>query len=591
MYNRLHDARFRVVFKFIIILIISFVIYGTYVGNTIYHNISMHYYESMDATVDVTTDMLSQTLELIRGTTYALSASDSVGHWMADKNFFSGENKNSYLNREELNREIQNTLINNNVWQFELFDYITIYQNEDLLAYSYTRPFSTKLIIEETGAVYNSIKDREDYALILPPTPEDKTMYTTLRIQADFKSNDSLFIIGATKEEYLRKNYENFAPYEGSLIYVIDNEGIVYSSNVEEQLGTKLPEEILCGKARNARTEVKYNGVTYVAVDRKVNQEFSFVYLIPKPEIVKMALRGMKSFVLISVLIMVVLVSAAAFSSLRVTAFIKDFIYAMRRVREKDYDTRMEKYDEPELDELVDTFNSMTSELKTLIKTTYESRILMNEMEINFLQHQMNPHFLFNILLTIQIKAKMSGDETVCKMISSLSVLLRSGIYADKRALITIKEELKYVDYYLWLQKQRYEDRLTYSIEVEDESILQCEIPRLIIEPMVENAIVHGIETISEEGHVQVSLSYEGDDIVIHVADNGIGFDAAAMMDGDVDVQDGIHKREKIGLRNTNQRIKLMYGEPYGLEIRSEKNKGTDIEIRIPTKGLENVDD
>ena len=197
----------------------------------------------------------------------------------------------------------------------------------------------------------------------------------------------------------------------------------------------------------------------------------------------------------------------------------------------------------------------------------------------------MNPHFLFNILLTIQIKAKMSGDEPVSKMITSLSNLLRAGIYRDKRSTIPVSEELKYVEYYLSLQKARYEERLTYNIELESEEINDCEIPRLSIEPLVENAVVHGLEVSDKEGHVDVLLSSNDTDIIIHVKDNGVGFEPETLdLEGELKNPGEKLPREKVGVKNTNRRIKLMYGEKYGLKITSAINEGTDIEIRIPKK-------
>ena len=223
--------------------------------------------------------------------------------------------------------------------------------------------------------------------------------------------------------------------------------------------------------------------------------------------------------------------------------------------------------------------------LVTMIETQYEQKILMEESEIQFLQQQMNPHFLFNILLTIQIKAKMSGDETVSKMITSLSNLLRAGIYRDKRSTIPIKEELKYVEYYLSLQKERYEDRLTYTIDIEDEELTDCEVPRLSIEPLVENAVVHGLEVSDKEGKVEVSIKAAGKDILIHVKDNGVGFDPAVLKLSDTRLNpDGTLTREKVGVKNTDRRIKMMYGDKYGLNIKSEINEGTDIEIKVPKR-------
>ena len=212
----------------------------------------------------------------------------------------------------------------------------------------------------------------------------------------------------------------------------------------------------------------------------------------------------------------------------------------------------------------------------TLADSSYETRHLKDEAEIKFLQQQMNPHFLFNILLTIQIKAKMSGDETVYKMISSLSSLLRAGIYGDKRSLISIEEELKYVEYYLSLQKERYEDKLDYSISLDDPELNKCEIPRLSIEPIVENAVIHGVETVDRPALVQVNVTSEDNQLIIHVTDNGVGFDISQL-----DLESA---SDRVGLRSTLKRIQLIYGKKYGLDIVSYKNVGTDIAIRVLLK-------
>ncbi len=487
---------------------------------------------------------------------------------------------------------MQKILTTNNVWSFELFDYVAIYENDQLLTYTYTKPLSTKQIIDSSYNIYTRIKDNENYALVIPPSGDDKTVYTTLRIQVDFGGNDSLFIIGATSEKYFSEKFKSLTSYDGSVAYLVSKKGTIFSSNDVEQLGKKVPADVKQAMGKSGRSTVHLHHMDYVMMERKVNKEFRFVYLLPKSEIVKQTLSGMRTFIGVSLLIAVALIFVATVLILHMTEFIKDFIRAMGRVRDRDYDTKMEKYGNQTLDELVDTFNLMTGEISYLIRTTYESQILLNEMEIKSLQHQMNPHFLFNILLTIQIRAKMSGDETLYRMISSLSSLLRAGIYKDKRALISVGEELKYVEYYLWLQKERFEDRLTYSINVSDDSILECEIPRLVIEPMVENAVVHGVENTSDHATICVTLEYEEDTVLIHVIDNGVGFDTSAFeTEGERVGTDGTIKREKMGLSNVDQRIKLMYGESYGLTIHSKQNEGTDIAIRIPRKKLEITDD
>ncbi len=539
------------IIKFSMILMVAFLLYGMYVSYGTYKNILKSNYEYIDIMVDVNINSLKQTHELIRGTTFSLSGSNSIEGWRNDASFFSRGDKKSYLNQENLNKEMQKILTDNNVWNFELFDYVAIYENDKLLAFTYTKPFSTQQIIISSRRIYKQIKDRKEYTVEIPPTEEDNTIYTTLRIKSDFKSENEVYVIGATNERCFGERLSSLATYDSSLVFMTNREGMVYSSNDKEWLGKKVPEKLLHLSNSTGKREVVMDGRSYIVTKQSINKEYNFIYLYPKQEVVLRTFFGMKSFLVISVLFVAFIVSI---------------------------------------------FILLTNGVKRLVKSAYESKILLDEMEIKFLQHQMNPHFLFNILLTIQIKAKMSGDEKIYKMISSLSALLRAGIYKDARAIVSMKEELKYVEYYLWLQKERYDDRLSYCIDVSEDSILNCEIPRLIIESMVENAIVHGIENMSEGAMVRVTLEYVTSDgkeeILIHVIDNGAGFNAAKVVSEKAGLEnDGSIRRDKMGLNNTNQRLKLIYGQQYGLIIHSKEKEGTDIEIRIPKKIMETEND
>ncbi len=525
------------ILKFSMLIVALVMAFTAYVSYETYKSIQDSNYEGMLITSDVNIESLKQTTELIRGTAFALSGSSAIESWRSDNSFFLGDNKESSLNRESLSGEMQRILVNNNVWNLDLFDYIAIYENDTLLASSYTKPISLNQIGISSRKIYNIIKDRREYVLFIPPTENDPVLYTSLRIKTDFKNDDCLYIIGASGEDVLKSKLSSFADYKGAACYIADNEGTIYAKAGESDLSDLTLGKIARLKNGKGHREIRVDNTPYELIKKPILADLNFVYVLPKAEVVKSTLSGMKTFLFITALF-----AAALFII---------FIF-------------------------------MINEVKGLLKTTYEAKLLHDEMEIKFLQHQMNPHFLFNILLTIQIKAKMSGDETLYKMISSLSALLRAGLYKDERGMISIAEELKYVEYYLWLQKQRYEERLTYSIEVKEEDIKACEIPRLVIEPMVENAIVHGAENLENEVRVEVNLLSAGDDLIIHVKDNGVGFDPEKIKKPG----ENEGRREKMGLSNTDQRLKLLYGERYGLNITSKEGEGTDIMITIPKKSF-----
>lgn len=285
-------------------------------------------------------------------------------------------------------------------------------------------------------------------------------------------------------------------------------------------------------------------------------------------------------------MLIIICLIAAVVISLKSTGFLNEFIHAMESVRNRNYDIRIKEYKNAEINSLGRAFNEMMDELRELIRNKYESQILLNEMEIRFLQHQMNPHFLFNVLLTIQIKAKRSGNETIYKMVSKLSALLRASIYTNNVDRITVGEELEYTEFYLYLQKMRFEDRFFYKIIVEDEELKKSIIPKFVIEPIVENAVIHGIENIENEGVIRIVLKKMGTDLLVTVQDNGAGFDVKEYFNSLEQAENG-SSREKIGLKNVDLRLRHIYGEEYRIKIKSKINTGTTIYIKTPIEERE----
>ena len=529
------EKKNRSVLKTVVVLLLAFSVYGAITAYGAYQTNLRRNYENIDNSVENTMESIARSLSMIRGTTIAISGSDSLSNWTRDNDYFNVEEKERRSRTKALETEMQRTLIYNNGWNLDLIDYVAVYEDRTLLAYTFTKPYNVHAIEEKSSAINDVIRKSEDFSLVIPPTDEDPTMYTTLKIRSDYSEDighkKAIYVICATDASFLKESLNTTYGYEGALMYLTNRDGMIYASNEDGVVGKNIQEEIL-KVSSGVRRDIFVGGKRYAITKRSINSDFYFIYMLPKSEIVRLTIQSMESLLLLSIITTIIMVV-----------------------------------------------------LVTMIETQYEQKILMEESEIQFLQQQMNPHFLFNILLTIQIKAKMSGDETVSKMITSLSNLLRAGIYRDKRSTIPIKEELKYVEYYLSLQKERYEDRLTYTIDIEDEELTDCEVPRLSIEPLVENAVVHGLEVSDKEGKVEVSIKAAGKDILIHVKDNGVGFDPAILKLSDTRLNpDGTLTREKVGVKNTDRRIKMMYGDKYGLNIKSEINEGTDIEIKVPKR-------
>ena len=266
----------------------------------------------------------------------------------------------------------------------------------------------------------------------------------------------------------------------------------------------------------------------------------------------------------------------------RLTRPIEEITDKLQAVKEGNFETKLPAYDSREFNEISEVFNEMTAYVNNLIKEVYEKQISIKEMELKFLQTQMNPHFMFNVLNTLSLQAKMDGNEELFRMISTFSQLIQAKIYRSGEEKVTLGQELSYVEYYLYLQSYRFGERLSYEIAVSEEKLKEQYIPKLCIQLIVENAVVHGLEPKVDNGFVKVSVYRQEGCICIDTVDDGVGFGA----DGEVTLP--LEKREKdsahnhVGLSNVHHMIQLMYGEAYGVTVFSSPGRGSTVRIRIP---------
>lgn len=269
----------------------------------------------------------------------------------------------------------------------------------------------------------------------------------------------------------------------------------------------------------------------------------------------------------------------------------------------QNLDVRMEDSTIQEFHDIGQVFNEMADRIEYLITEVYEKQLLATKSQVKYLQSQLNPHFQFNILAMLSLKAKMSGNEELYESLNAFSKLMQGKIFRDKEIKIKVKEELEIVQFYLFLQKERYQDKLMYEINLSDEQIKENLIPRLLIEPLVENAVSHGLEPQKERGMIKVCLYEESSSekssreekinnteqikrLHIIVEDNGVGMDYEKLNENyeKETLENGEIGHTHTGLKNTQRMLRILYGEDYELDIESKKGKGTKIEIILPSE-------
>ncbi|WP_438446066.1 cache domain-containing sensor histidine kinase [Gorillibacterium sp. sgz5001074] len=284
----------------------------------------------------------------------------------------------------------------------------------------------------------------------------------------------------------------------------------------------------------------------------------------------------------ISLVVMIVIAMRVARN---ITVPIEGLIGRMKQVQKGDF--TLADLQEPapgtplpkdEVGQLHRTFRIMIQQIDELITENYAKQLTIKDSQFKALQAQINPHFLYNTLESINWEAKVAGQQQISRMVESLGFLLRSSI-SQKQSIITVGQELDIIRHYLTIQMTRFEDRLVFEQDVSP-LVYSCPIPKLTLQPLVENAIVHALEHMVDPCTISIR-SYEREDgVMISVEDNGPGMfpeQLERVARGEVQ-----SKGNGIGMSNIRDRLQLAFGEAYSLQIESEPGRGTRVSILIP---------
>ena len=230
-----------------------------------------------------------------------------------------------------------------------------------------------------------------------------------------------------------------------------------------------------------------------------------------------------------------------------------------------------------EVQNLSDSFGHMVGRIQRLMITVREEEVVLRKTELKALQAQINPHFLYNTLDSIAWMCERGKNADAVQMVHALARRFRISI-SRGHELIPIEKELQHAEAYLQIQKYRYKNQFTYHFTV-DESCLHCLCNKITLQPIIENAIVHGLDLMVDSGHIEITVKPDGDDILLIVADDGIGMEpeqVAALLKNEPSDRTGI------GVKNVNDRLRIYFGSAYGISIVSAPYEGTTVTIRTP---------
>lgn len=291
-------------------------------------------------------------------------------------------------------------------------------------------------------------------------------------------------------------------------------------------------------------------------------------------------------FVLVMICTVLLLFGFSLLMAMDILEPIKQLVTGIQKFEEQNVHEEIRVDREDELGYLSRCFNKMSSEIDNLLNRVYKEQLTRKEAELKALQAQINPHFLFNTLESINWMAQLNDVPEIRDMVTSLSELMEASI-GKGNPMIPLSKELKYIDSYLTIMKYRYGDRLAYESRVEPCALHQ-EVPKLILQPLIENAIYHGVDKVRKKCLIELTVEKQEDQIYIEIKDNGKGIKPEEVRCMNEQFEENrrdyfLEKHSKgIGLANVNSRLKLFFGQKYGLMIESEYEHYTKITLCIP---------
>lgn len=443
----------------------------------------------------------------------------------------------------------------------------------------------------ENSFEYEEI-DRESNKLILIPKHNmdyfsgfNEQAFTVARNYFDIRSNVGKSVyVGTLFLDVRMKRMEQIfhsVKFSGAEeIYVVNDSGDCFYSNVDEKIGMNIGDAVEEKEGRLVLTTEtnKYGLHIVVVMDTRV--AFSNLR----------TLRNLMYFILGGS--MLALVASSVLFSKRLVKPIHAMMEQMGQVENGNFDIQLPVRSADEIGILSDRFNQMSEALKNYINKYYVAQIRQTEAELTALKSQIYPHFLYNTLEIIRMTAVENDDNKVSEMIEALSVQIHYLI-GKAQDMVPIEKEIEIIQKYIYLLNCRTACKV--QLFISGNRIGNVMIPKLILQPIVENAYIHGIKPKNGNGCISIETQIIGEDIEISVMDNGIGMDRSAsekiqeLLQGDDPGIKNEYNWQSIGMKNIHDRLKYLYGEKYGIQVTSNTNVGTIVSVRMPViRGDEN---
>ena len=501
--------------------------------------------------------------------------------------------------------------------------YTSIYMN-DIQLYGYNGAnhllSNDRGINEESSEISCTMAENANGRCVYYNAADENLIYMAKQIK-DVLTMEPLGVLRASiKISYLKKMTLTAQESLSAHIFLLDQDNNILLESAGENTDLKDQKWVdqINGNSGNLRLNLDgkaYNLVYQTSSDTGL----TVVGMIPTSFLQKTARELEKTTVLLIGISILLCVFLANIMARGITRPIERTSNAMKKFAKGDFSVRLPEERTDEIGAMNSVFNQTIEKIEKLLKQIVEMEMVNKDIEFQALQAQINPHFLYNTLDAIVWLVEMEKNEQAVEMVTSLSSFFRSSL-SNGRDIITLREEEQHVRSYLEIQQVRYKDILSYEITI-DPQLSSCRIPKLTLQPLVENALYHGIKQKRGMGHITVSGVQEGTDVFLSVEDDGAGMSTARLLQvrdalAKMTRRDGKDGAEKVrgeektaeeisgsalertplagglvpedqsrvgfGVVTVHERLQLLFGASYGLKIESEEGRGTCVCVRIP---------
>jgi two-component system, sensor histidine kinase YesM len=367
---------------------------------------------------------------------------------------------------------------------------------------------------------------------------------------------------------------------KGSIFILDENNHVITHPNpklITQELKLETSKEV----DTYGNTKVTFTENTIMIEETSEVTGWKVVGIIPVSELTKDNMVFLNMIILILIVVCGIAFFFAWQFSRQTVKPIKNITDSMKIVEDGMFDVKLQILAKDEIGQLSTGFNVMTGKIEELMKSVLSEQEALRQAELKSLQYQINPHFLYNTLDSIVWLTRAKKNEEAISMVMAITKLFRIGISRGKD-IITLEEEIEHVESYLTIQHMRYPKKFDYTIDLPPQ-LSQYKTFKVILQPLVENAIYHGIKLKKEKGHIWITCEEKDDHLLLKVKDTGKGMDEETLAKLNNTLKDGPGEKLSIyGLKNVEERIKLFFGSGYGITFRSIDGKGTTAEIKIP---------